>query len=182
MQALSEWLPEGAARVATWHRGITAKPPWRTLLSQWYGDLHACPVCTGPAHPVAESFPVQFPSLQAWKARSYQTLLSVFLRLSTKHLSYILENPLTLSQEKPKRKPIAGENPGFLESRDRNKDHADRPGGLILLRDVSHTDGCLALPLRLIKKTRWAWKHSKPRKRAEDITTTTHSLSIKYLM
>lgn len=117
----------------------------------WDGALYAGPGYTVPAQPLAGSFLVQFLSLQAWKARSYQTLLSVFLRLSTKHLPYILENPLTLSQEKPKRTSIAGKTPGFLESRDRNRDHADRLGGLIQLCDVRHVDGCLALSPRLIK-------------------------------
>lgn len=107
MQGLSEQTGEGAACIVTWHGGhhwrVAMKDSARPAIRK--SICMQAPISTLPARPLA----VSFPSLQAWKARSYQTLLSIFLRLSIKHLIYVLENPLTLSHEKPKRKPIAGE-------------------------------------------------------------------------
>lgn len=126
------------------------------------------PISTLPARPLAVSFPVWFLSLQAWKARSYQTLLSAFLRLSIKHLTYVLENPLTLSHKKTQEKTNSQRSPGSLESRDRNRDRADRSGAASgSVRSGMSMD---AWPFpQGIRKSRWAWKLLKPRKRAEDI-------------
>lgn len=166
MQGLSEQTGEGAACIVTWHRGhhwrVTMKDSARPAI--WKSICVHTPISTLPAHPLA----VSFPSLQAWEARSDQTLLSIFLRLSRKHLTYVLENPLTLSHKKTQEKTNCWRSPGSLESRDRNRDQADRSGAASGSVRSGMSMDAWPFPQGLLK-SRWAWKLLKPRKRAEDI-------------
>lgn len=170
MQGLSEQTGEGAACIATWHRGhhwkVTMKDSAQPAIRKSI-CMHA-PVSTVPAHPLAVSFPVRRLSLQAWKARSNQTLLSVFLRLSIKTLNIYSRKSSDPVSGKTQEKANSWRSPGSLESRDRNKDRADRSRAASNSVKSGMSVDAWPFPQGLLK-TRWTWKLLKPRKRAEDI-------------
>lgn len=166
MQGLSEQTGEGAACIVTWHGGITEESPWRILLGLQYGNLSAC---TPPSlHFQHILWLWAFHHFKHERLASYQTLLSAFLRLSIKHLTYVLENPLTLSHKKTQEKTNSQRSPGSLESSDRNRDRADRSGAASGSVRSGMSMDAWPFPQGLLK-SRWAWKLLKPRKRAEDI-------------